>query len=67
MITEPQQFEINEKSFFIGHGDGLGPGDTSYKLMKNLLQEIDFLSGALDGFILTSGLNSVNFFLKKKS
>ena len=28
VITEPQQFEINEKSFFIGHGDGLGPGDT---------------------------------------
>ena len=34
VITEPQQFIINEKSFLIGHGDGLGPGDTSYKLMK---------------------------------
>ena len=30
VITEPQQFKINEKSFFIGHGDGLGPGDASY-------------------------------------
>ena len=34
VITEPQQFIINGKSFLIGHGDGLGPGDTSYKLMK---------------------------------
>ena len=34
VITEPQQFIINEKTFLIGHGDGLGPGDTSYKLMK---------------------------------
>ena len=37
VVTEPQQFEINEKSFFIGHGDGLGPGDTSYKLMKKFI------------------------------
>mgnify|MGYP003324945139 FL=1 len=37
VITKPQQFEINEKSFFIGHGDGLGPGDTSYKLMKKFV------------------------------
>ena len=37
VITEPQQFKINEKSFFIGHGDGLGPGDTSYKLMKKFI------------------------------
>ena len=37
VITEHQQFEINEKSFFIGHGDGLGPGDTSYKLMKKFI------------------------------
>jgi len=37
VITEPQQFKINEKSFFIGHGDGLGPADTSYKLMKKFI------------------------------
>ena len=28
VITEPQQFKINEKSFFIRHVDGLGHGDT---------------------------------------
>ncbi len=26
--------ELNGKVFFIGHGDGIGPGDHSYKLMK---------------------------------
>lgn len=37
VISKPQQFNINEKNFFIGHGDGLGPGDTSYKLMKKFV------------------------------
>lgn len=27
---------IGEKSFFIGHGDGLGPGDHGYKLIKKI-------------------------------
>jgi UDP-2,3-diacylglucosamine hydrolase len=26
--------EILGKKFFLGHGDGLGPGDTGYKLLK---------------------------------
>jgi UDP-2,3-diacylglucosamine hydrolase len=26
--------EINGKKFYIGHGDGIGPGDTGYKLLK---------------------------------
>lgn len=36
MFREPQQFSINHKEFFIGHGDGLGPGDKGYKRMKKL-------------------------------
>ena len=28
--------EWNGKRFFIGHGDGLGPGDHSYKLIKKI-------------------------------
>ena len=31
---EPKDFIFNGKSFFIGHGDGLGPGDHGYKLLK---------------------------------
>jgi UDP-2,3-diacylglucosamine hydrolase len=37
IIHQPTDFSINERSFYIGHGDGLGPGDTSYKLLKKLL------------------------------
>ena len=29
-------FEIENTSFFIGHGDGLGPGDKSYKVIKKI-------------------------------
>lgn len=32
----PQQFKIENTSFFVGHGDGLGPGDTGFKLMKKV-------------------------------
>jgi UDP-2,3-diacylglucosamine hydrolase len=33
---KPLMFEASGKKFFIGHGDGLGPGDRGYKLMKNI-------------------------------
>ncbi|MDT8346176.1 MAG: UDP-2,3-diacylglucosamine diphosphatase [Flavobacteriaceae bacterium] len=32
----PQVFEFQNKRFFIGHGDGLGPGDKGYKRMKKV-------------------------------
>ncbi|WP_461597534.1 UDP-2,3-diacylglucosamine diphosphatase [Winogradskyella sp.] len=32
----PQEFTFNNTSFFIGHGDGLGPGDKGYKRMKKV-------------------------------
>lgn len=34
----PQVFEFNQKRFFIGHGDGLGPGDKGYKRMKKVFK-----------------------------
>lgn len=36
VFHEPQQFTINTTSFFIGHGDGLGPEDKGYKRMKKV-------------------------------
>jgi UDP-2,3-diacylglucosamine hydrolase len=33
---KPQQFTLNKTSFFIGHGDGLGPGDKGFKRMKKV-------------------------------
>lgn len=34
----PEEFQINGKTFLIGHGDGLGPGDKGYKRMKKLFR-----------------------------
>jgi|TARA_B110000444_G_scaffold258392_1_gene299211 UDP-2,3-diacylglucosamine hydrolase len=36
VFFKPQEFSLNGKSFLIGHGDGLGPGDYGYKRMKKL-------------------------------
>jgi UDP-2,3-diacylglucosamine hydrolase len=33
----PQEFIFNERTFYIGHGDGLGPGDYFYKWLKKLV------------------------------
>ena len=33
---EPKEFTYNNKIFFIGHGDGLGPGDKGFKRMKKV-------------------------------
>lgn len=35
---KPQAWQINDKKFFIGHGDGLGPGDHTYKFIKSILR-----------------------------
>lgn len=36
IIREPILKEWNGKKFFIGHGDGLGPGDYGYKFIKKV-------------------------------
>lgn len=33
---KPKEFTFNNKIFFIGHGDGLGPDDKGYKRMKKV-------------------------------
>jgi len=33
---QPKEFVFNNKTFLIGHGDGLGPGDKGYKRMKKV-------------------------------
>ena len=36
VFHEPQVFNINNSSIFIGHGDGKGPNDMGYKRMKKV-------------------------------
>jgi len=36
VFYRPKEFEINGKTFFLAHGDGLGPKDFGYKRMKKV-------------------------------
>ena len=36
VFTKPIELEINGKKMLLGHGDGLGPGDTFYKILKKI-------------------------------
>ena len=36
IYRKPLGVQINNKKFLLGHGDGLGPGDTGYKRMKKV-------------------------------
>jgi UDP-2,3-diacylglucosamine hydrolase len=36
VYRNPMEFTLGKTSFFIGHGDGLGPGDKGYKRMKKV-------------------------------
>lgn len=35
---EPRVFEFDNKKLFLAHGDGLGPGDKGYKLLKKVFE-----------------------------
>ncbi len=35
---EPEIFTLNQKIFYLGHGDGLGPGDHGYKFLKSVFR-----------------------------
>ncbi|MGB5667970.1 MAG: UDP-2,3-diacylglucosamine diphosphatase [Maribacter sp.] len=36
VFHKPLEFKLNNTTFLIGHGDGLGPGDKGYKRMKKV-------------------------------
>ena len=58
---EPKIFEWNGKKFFIGHGDGLGPGDHRYKLMKSVFR--NHISQQMFSLLPPSlGIGLANFF-----
>jgi len=38
VLNDPVTMYIQDKKFYIGHGDGLGPGDMKYKLIKKIFK-----------------------------
>ncbi len=61
---EPKVFEWNGKRFYIGHGDGLGPGDHGYKFIKKIFRNplCQWMFGQLHP---TWGLGLANYFSRK--
>ncbi len=56
---KPQEYTFNNKTFLIGHGDGLGPGDKGYKRMKKYLL-VNLVNGSFVGYILILELELLN-------
>lgn len=61
---DPETFEWNSKKFFIGHGDGLGPEDHSYKFMKSVFRN-RFCQGLFGLLHPSWGIGMANYFSKK--
>ena len=61
---KPTIFSFFGKKYFIGHGDGLGPGDKGYKFLKKIFRNkiCQFLFGILHP---TIGMGVANYFSKK--
>ncbi|MCE3282307.1 MAG: UDP-2,3-diacylglucosamine diphosphatase [Chitinophagaceae bacterium] len=61
---EPEVFDYNGKRFYIGHGDGLGPGDHGYKALKKVFRNpvCKFLFGFLHPSL---GISLANYFSRK--
>lgn len=61
---EPKTFVFGDKKFLIGHGDGLGPGDEGYKMMKKVFRNpaCQWLFGILPPYL---GIGIANYFSRK--
>ena len=64
VFHKPQTREWNGKKFYLGHGDGLGPGDHGYKFLKRIFRN----RLCQIGFSLIPsrwGMGLANYFSKK--
>jgi len=61
---EPKTYELMGKKFLVGHGDGLGPGDYGYKLLKKLFRNplAQWLFGILPPSV---GLGIANYYSRR--
>jgi UDP-2,3-diacylglucosamine hydrolase len=61
---KPEVFEFSNKKFLVGHGDGLGPGDRGYKMLKSVFRNpfCQWLFGVMPPY---AGMGLANFFSRK--
>lgn len=64
VYMQPERFEFNGKKFYVGHGDGLGPGDHGYKFLKKIFRNpiCQWAFGILPPGV---GLGLANYFSRK--
>ena len=64
MVENELEVKINNKTFYISHGDGLGPGDYGYKFIKKIFRNrvCQFLFSLLHPSI---ALSLANYFSKR--
>lgn len=60
----PHAFEFNGKKFLVAHGDGLGPGDRGYKMLKKVFRNpvAQWMFGVLPPYM---GMGLANYFSRK--
>lgn len=64
VFFEPKEYDWNGKKFLLGHGDGIGPGDKRYKLLKKIFR--NRFCQTLFGFMHPSwGIGLANYFSRK--
>ncbi|HVI43577.1 MAG TPA: UDP-2,3-diacylglucosamine diphosphatase [Chitinophaga sp.] len=61
---EPQTYNIAGKKFYIGHGDGLGPGDHGYKFLKKIFRN-PFCRWLFSCIHPVAGISLANYFSRK--
>ncbi|MEP7144835.1 MAG: UDP-2,3-diacylglucosamine diphosphatase [Ferruginibacter sp.] len=61
---EPKTFEFSGKKFYVGHGDGQGPGDKGYKFLKKIFRNkiCQWMFGIIPPSI---GMGLANYFSRK--
>ena len=64
VFHDPTQIMINNSKIYIGHGDGLGPGDSSYKFLKKVFRN-RFLQGCFNWLHPDIGMSVANYWSRK--
>jgi UDP-2,3-diacylglucosamine hydrolase len=64
LYHQPVERTINGKRFYIGHGDGLGPGDNGYKFIKKIFRN-SFCQWLYARFHPNFGLGLATYFSNK--
>ena len=64
VFHDPIQLMINNTKIYVGHGDGLGPGDNSYKFLKKVFRN-PFLQWCFNWLHPNIGMSVANFWSQK--